>query len=125
MDQQQETFRQIAAERPRLMAFGARLAGQEGVDDLVQEALLRAMEGWASFTPGTNLRAWLKRILLNCHLNRCSKEAVRRRYAERQDLGEAGGLWVGSGSSSFSRGAQESAVMAAQASRAAEALPGP
>ena len=37
--------------------------------DLVQETLLRAMVAWESFQPGSNLRAWLFRILTNAFIN--------------------------------------------------------
>lgn len=46
---------------------------RDQADDLVQEALLRAIDHLHQFRPGTNLRAWLFTILRNAHLNNCRR----------------------------------------------------
>jgi RNA polymerase sigma-70 factor (ECF subfamily) len=47
------------------------LAGsREEADDLVQEAYARAFRSWRSYQPGTNMRAWLLRILTNINIDR-------------------------------------------------------
>src|SRR5947207_427615 len=51
-------------------------------EDLVQETYLRAYRGFGSFEAGTNLRAWLYRILTNTYIN--SYRARQRRPDERQ-----------------------------------------
>jgi RNA polymerase sigma-70 factor (ECF subfamily) len=48
-----------------------RLVGsKEEAEDLMQEAYARAFRSWQQFQPGTNMRAWLLRILTNLNIDR-------------------------------------------------------
>src|SRR6476659_2232905 len=49
------------------------VATREEAEDLVQDTYGRAFRSWQSYTPGTNLRAWLLRILTNLNLDRGRK----------------------------------------------------
>lgn len=54
-------------------------------EDLVQETYLKAYRAYGSFKEGTNLKAWLYRILTNTFIN---VYRARRRHPEEADLEE-------------------------------------
>jgi len=56
-------------------------------EDLVQETFTRALACFGQFEPGTNLRAWLYRILTNTFLSSCRK---RQREPQPVPVGEIG-----------------------------------
>lgn len=76
-----QTFELIEKEIPRLRRFARFLAREaDYADDLVQECLFRAVKNIDSWTPGTNLRAWLLVILKNVFRNdrrRAGRELTR------------------------------------------------
>jgi RNA polymerase sigma-70 factor (ECF subfamily) len=79
---------EMLAAVPRLRAFGISLCGDvDKADDLVQEALQRALANIDSFQPGSNMLAWLITILrnffyANYRKQRREVEDADGRYAE-------------------------------------------
>ena len=65
----------IEAEIPHLRRFARYVVRDvDRADDLVQECLTRAIAKLHTWTPGTNLRAWLFVILKNCHINEVRRQ---------------------------------------------------
>jgi RNA polymerase sigma-70 factor (ECF subfamily) len=60
---------------PNLYGAALRLTRNPAdAEDLIQETSLRAFRGFAGFTEGTNLRAWMYRILTNTFINSYRKK---------------------------------------------------
>ena len=59
----------IARELPRLRRYARSLRNDAGAEDLVQDCVERALRKQNLWQRGTNMRAWLFRILYNLHLS--------------------------------------------------------
>ena len=90
---EQSTFADQAMQyAPQLYSAALRMTrNQADAEDLVQETYLRGFRAFASFEQGTNLRAWLFRILTNAYINRY--RAKHRRPVE-SDLGDLEDLYL-------------------------------
>ena len=60
-------------------------------EDLVQETYLRAYRGFGGFQEGTNLKAWLYRILTNTYIN---AYRAKQRRPDETDLDEVEDLYL-------------------------------
>ena len=67
---------------PQLYSAALRMTrNPSDAEDLLQDTFLRAYRGYANFEEGTNLRAWLYRILTNTYIN--TYRAKQRRRSAR------------------------------------------
>src|SRR5690554_4009226 len=60
-------------------------------EDLVQETYLKAYRGFGGFEQGTNLRAWLYRILTNSYIN---TYRAKQRRPDEQELDDVEDLYL-------------------------------
>jgi|YNPNPStandDraft_1061719.scaffolds.fasta_scaffold92898_2 RNA polymerase sigma-70 factor (ECF subfamily) len=72
----QAEFEALAVQhRPELYRMALQITrNPDEAEDLVQETFLRAFSRFHQFEPGTNFRAWARRILTNAHINRYRHE---------------------------------------------------
>ena len=90
--------------------------------DLVQETFVKAFASWSSFTQGTNLKAWLYRILTNTYINiyrKRQREPYQGTIDELEDW-QLGG--AESTTATHSRSAEAEAIDRMPASVVKEAL---
>ncbi len=77
---------------PQLFSAALRMTrNPTDAEDVVQETFLKAYRAYGSFQVGTNLKAWLYRILTNTYINRYRK--AQRRPSE-VELGELQDLYL-------------------------------
>jgi RNA polymerase sigma-70 factor (ECF subfamily) len=92
MAQRDDFAAQAMQYAPQLYSAALRMTRNAAdAEDLVQETYLRAYRSFATFTDGTNLRAWLFRILTNTFIN--SYRAKQRRPQET-DLADVEDLYL-------------------------------
>ena len=97
-------------------------------EDLVQETYLKGYRAFDSFKEGTNLRAWLFRILTNSYINNYRK---KQRRPDESDLGDVEDLYMyrrlgGAETSTLGRSAEDElldTITESEVKDAIEALP--
>ncbi len=89
----QAEFERLAMEYlPSLYSAAMRMTHNAAdAEDLVQETYLKAYRGFGGFELGTNLKAWLFRILTNTYINQYRS---KQRRPEQQELGEIEDLYL-------------------------------
>ncbi|MDQ7844458.1 MAG: sigma-70 family RNA polymerase sigma factor [Armatimonadota bacterium] len=71
--------------------FGASLRltrNRTRAEDLLQETFLRAWRSFHTFRPGTNVRAWLYRILMNAYIDGYRKGEREPEVVDQEDVDE-------------------------------------
>lgn len=77
---------------PQLYTAALRMARNAAdAEDLVQETFLKAYRAYGTFEEGTNLKAWLYRILTNTYINKYRRDSRR---PHETDLGEVEDLYL-------------------------------
>jgi RNA polymerase sigma-70 factor, ECF subfamily len=77
---------------PSLYAAALRMTRNPAdAEDLVQETYLRAYRGYGGFQEGTNLKAWLYRILTNTYIN---TYRAKKRRPDETELDEVEDLYL-------------------------------
>jgi RNA polymerase sigma-70 factor (ECF subfamily) len=89
----QARFETLALEYlPGLYSAAVRMTHNPAdAEDLVQETMLKAYRGFGSFEEGTNLKAWLYRILTNTYIN---LYRARKRRPEQSNLDNVEDLYL-------------------------------
>ena len=89
----QATFVEHAMEHmPALYAAAMRMTrNKSDAEDLVQETYLKAYRAYGGFQEGTNLRAWLYRILTNTFIN---TYRAKKRRPDESDLDDVEDLYL-------------------------------
>ncbi len=112
-----------------MYAVARRLTKDASVaEDLVHDATIKALKARGQFEPGTNLRAWMLRILTNTFINSYRRGGLERSTAEAAWGGEdpvADG-WISAASMRAMREPEEEAfrpVLRAELNRAVDELP--
>lgn len=77
---------------PQLYSAALRLTRNPAdAEDLVQETFLKAYRGYGGFEDGSNLRAWLYRILTNNYIN---SYRSKQRRPEQTDIADVEDLYL-------------------------------
>ncbi|MBA2370406.1 MAG: sigma-70 family RNA polymerase sigma factor [Chloroflexi bacterium] len=84
---------------------------EEEAEDLVQETYIRAFRFQEQFEAGTNLKAWLFRILTNTFINQFRRRKSRPQTTELDDVDESALYRHMTGASAASTAAEPEAVV--------------
>ncbi|HYO94510.1 MAG TPA: sigma-70 family RNA polymerase sigma factor [Polyangiaceae bacterium] len=92
-----EFEREVLEHLPSMLSVASRLMrhGSEA-EDLVQDAVLKAIRARDQFESGTNLRAWLLKILTNTFINRYRRGGLERSVLDGPAADPLADGWISS-----------------------------
>lgn len=123
-DKKREFMELVTPHLGTVYAVALRMTAREKeAEDLVQDALLRGFRFFHRFERGTNLKAWLIKIMTNIFLNRIKKRSRRPPLVELESMEELIGEVAQSWSSVSSRDAGFKECLDDTVARALEELP--
>ncbi|MFZ5890927.1 MAG: sigma-70 family RNA polymerase sigma factor [Myxococcota bacterium] len=112
---------------PSLLSVASRLMknGPEA-EDLVQDAVLKAIRARGQFETGTNLRAWLLKILTNTFINRYRRGGLERSVLDGPDADPLADGWISASTMESLRDPESQAlrpILEAEIGKALDELP--
>jgi RNA polymerase sigma-70 factor (ECF subfamily) len=95
-NQPSEFEREALSHLSTLLAVSSRLTRSSvEAEDLVQDTVVKALRARDHFTPGSNMRAWLLRILTNTFINRYRRGGLERSVLDGPDADPLADGWIG------------------------------
>jgi RNA polymerase sigma-70 factor, ECF subfamily len=87
LKQQKEFETEAFPHKDILFNFALRTTGdKDDAHDLLQETFMKAFRFWDKYEKGTNIRAWLFRIMKNSYINRYRKETREPGMVDYDDV---------------------------------------
>ena len=87
LKRQQEFETDVVPHKAILYNFALRTTGNaDDAKDLLQETFMKAFRFWDKYEKGTNVRAWLFRIMKNSYINRYRKETREPGMVDYEDI---------------------------------------
>ncbi|HEX3594615.1 MAG TPA: sigma-70 family RNA polymerase sigma factor [Polyangiaceae bacterium] len=92
----EEFERALLSHGSNLLAVATRLARNRAeAEDLVQDTLVKALRAKDQYEAGTNLKAWLLKILKNTFINRYRRSGLERNVLDGPDADPLADGWIG------------------------------
>jgi len=115
--------REALVHLPTLLAVGTRLTRNAAeAEDLVQDTLLKALRAREHFAQGSNMRAWLLRILTNTFINRYRRGGLERSVLDGPDADPLADGWIGASTMEAMRDPESRALRAVLEKEIVQAL---